>query len=59
MNKIDKINDVLETFDFDITDQALRDDVDRLTIRDIKDNIVEFYHIIQDIHNIILSDEEE
>lgn len=59
MDKIEKINEVLESLDFDITDQSLRDDVDRFTISDIKDNIVELYHILQDIHNIILSDEEE
>ena len=59
MNKIDKINEVLESLDFDITDQSLRDDVDRLTINDIKDNVVELYHILQNIHDIVLSDEEE
>ena len=58
MDKIEKINEVLESLDFDITDQSLRDDVDRSTISDIKDNIVELYHILQDIHNILLLDEE-
>ena len=59
MNKIDKINEVLKKFDLTYTDQNVKDGIDDCTINEIKDCIVDLYHALMDIHDIILFDEEE
>lgn len=59
MNKIDKINKVLKNLELNCTDQDARDMIDECTINEIKDCIVDLYHALQDIRDIILFDEEE